>query len=52
MPVAGREGEARGDKASWLKIAAQWQRIAEEADLVSEQAQQPRTEEKPPPHKG
>ena len=30
-----------GDKAAWLKIAANRQRLAEEADPMGQQAQQP-----------
>lgn len=42
-----------GDKASWLKLAAQWQRMAEEADPASsQQAQQPQAKAKPAPHTG
>jgi hypothetical protein len=32
MPFAGRTNEGEDDKASWLKIAAQWQRMAKDAD--------------------
>jgi hypothetical protein len=42
-----------GDKASWLKLAAQWQRMAEEADPASsQQAQQPQAKAKPAPQTG
>jgi hypothetical protein len=32
-----------GDRESWLHLAAKWQRMAEDAAPVSQQAQQPQT---------
>jgi hypothetical protein len=34
------------DKARWLKIAAQWQYMAESLELASQQVQRPQTEAK------
>jgi gluconate kinase len=42
-------GKAKGDeeRASWLKLAAQWERLSEGAMPVSQQAQQPENKKQP-----
>ena len=39
--LQAEETKFEGDKAARLKIAANWQRLAEEADPMGQQAQQP-----------
>jgi hypothetical protein len=40
------QAELDDDKATWLEAAGQWQRMAEEVDPASQQAQQPQPKEK------
>jgi hypothetical protein len=39
--LQAEKAKFEGDKAAWLKIAGNWQRLAEEADPMGQQAQQP-----------
>ena len=46
-PLQAEKSKHEDHKAAWQKLAAQWQRLAQEVDPSSQQAQQPQTTKRP-----